>query len=103
MSSPWWSDEVADLAKAAASVELTAADLDQLVEELAMVLEVSLPKTCLVQRMAAGRGPVRRVQLLAGSKSFVCERRPDGAWETSIAVLHGNVTGQPRRVSAAYW
>jgi hypothetical protein len=98
-----WPDSLEELARAAADAEHARWELDQLLEELALVLETSLPGACVVTRAARGTGPVRRLQVLAGRDSLLCERRPDGSWDTSIALFHGNVVGQPRPVPAAVW
>jgi len=98
-----WPDGLDEVVRAAADAERTGFELDQLVEELTLVLETSLPGSCVVTRAARGSGPVLRLQVLAGRDSLLCERRPDGSWATSIALLHGNVVGHPRPVPAAVW
>jgi hypothetical protein len=98
-----WADGVDEVVRAAADAEHAGLDLDQLFEELAVVLETTLPGSCAVTRAARGSGPLRRLQVQAGRDSLLCERRPDGTWTTSIALLHGNVVGQARPVPAAVW
>lgn len=98
-----WTDGLDEVVRAAVDAEQTGLELDQLLEDLAFVLETSLPGSCVVTRAARGTGPVRRLQVQAGRDSLLCERRPDGSWVTSIALLHGNVMGQPRPVHAAVW
>lgn len=101
MSSDW--DGIDDVLGAAAAAQQAGWELDQLIEELALVLETSLPGSCVVTRAGRGAGPVRRLQVLAGRDCLICERRGDGSWTTSIALLHGNVVGRPRPVAAAVW
>lgn len=101
MSSEW--KGIDDVLAAAAAAQQAGWELDQLIEELALVLETSLPGGCVVTRAGRGAGPVRRLQVLAGRDSLQCERRDDGSWTTSVALLHGNVVGRPRPVPAAVW
>lgn len=101
MSSDW--DGIDDVLAAAAAAQQAGWELDQLIEELALVLETSLPGSCVVRRAGRGPGPVRRLEILAGRDCLVCERRADGSWSTSIALLNGNVIGRPRSVPAAVW
>lgn len=101
MSSDWRGIE--DVLEAAAAARQAGWELDQLIEELALVLETSLPGSCLVTRAGRGAGPVRRLQVLAGRDSLLCDRGDDGSWTTSIAVLQGNVVGRPRPVPPAVW
>lgn len=88
---------------AAAAAQHAGWDLDQVIEELALVLETALPEICHVDRMGHGPGPVRRLQVLAGRDCLVCERSSDGSWITSVSALHGNVTGPPQRVPPEVW
>lgn len=96
-------DGIDGVISAAASAQHAAFDLDQVIEELALVLETALPEACLVDRTGHGAGPVRRLQVLAGRESLLCERGPDGTWTTSTATLHNNVTGHPRPIPPATW
>ncbi len=98
-----WADGLDEVVRAAADAEHTGLELDQLLEDLAVVLETTLPGSCVVTRAARGAGPLRRLQVLAGRDSLLCERRPDGSWTTSIALLHGNVVGQARPVPPNVW
>ena len=101
MASDW--KGIDDVLAAAAAAQQTGWELDQLIEELALVLETSLPGSCVVARAGRGTGPVRRLQVLAGRDSLLCERKDDGSWTTSIALLQGNVVGRPRPVPASTW
>ncbi len=101
MAGEW--NGIDDILEAAAAAQQAGWEVDQLIEELALILETSLPGSCLVTRAGRGAGPVRRLQVLAGRDSLVCERRDDGSWTTSIAAFHGNVVGPPRQVPAATW
>ncbi|MBO0703228.1 MAG: hypothetical protein J2P38_09870 [Candidatus Dormibacteraeota bacterium] len=101
MSKDW--DGIEDVFSAAIAADQAGFEVDQRVEELALVLERSLPGTCLVTRTGRGAGPVRRLQVLTGRDCLLCERRDDGSWATSIAVLQGNVVGRPRPVPPAHW
>lgn len=101
MSGDW--DGIEDVLGAAAAAQQAGWELDQLIEELALVLETSLPGSCVVTRAGRGAGPVRRLEVFAGRDCLLCERRGDGSWATSIGLLHGNVVGRPRPVPAAVW
>jgi hypothetical protein len=101
--SSWWPDGRDEVVRAAADAEHAGLELDRLFEELALVLETTLPGSCVVTRAGRGSGPLRRLQVAAGRNSLLCERRPDGSWATSVALLHGNVVGQARPVTAAVW
>lgn len=92
-----------EVVSAAAAAQHAAINLDQVIEELALVLETALPESCQVERAGRGPGPVRRLQVLAGRDCLVCERAADGSWVTSVSALHGNVIGRPQRVAAAVW
>lgn len=98
-----WPDGVEEVLSAAMAAQQAGQELDQLIEELSLVLETSVPASCVVTRTGRGAGPVRRLQVLTGRESLLCERRPDGSWATSISVLHGNVVGHPRPVPPAVW
>ena len=104
MTAPWWSGEVQAVEEGALRAGGAAADAQELIDELACVLQQALPRQVTVERDRRGRGAVRRLEIELAGQLFTCRQAAKSPFpETAVATRHGDVAGRGRRLPPAEW
>lgn len=91
------------LEMAAEALRLQAADVDWLLESLAVRLEQLLPERVRVRRGGLIHPRVRGVSVVADSQEFRCAALTGGAMEATLAPVRKGIYGRPRRVAVQEW